>query len=54
MWVCLVIIGYLGYTITRRDIKIDLPQDLSLNMEAILKCPLPNNVSKVRDFVGET
>jgi hypothetical protein len=38
---------YLGYMIGGGEIKIDL-----VKMEAILKWVVPNNVTKVRSFVG--
>jgi hypothetical protein len=40
---------YLGYVIGGGELKID-----PTKMEAIIKWPVPTNVTEVRSFVGET
>jgi hypothetical protein len=40
---------YLGYVIGGGELKID-----PTKMEAIMKWPVPTNVTEVRSFVGET
>jgi hypothetical protein len=40
---------YLGYAIGGGELRIDFTE-----MEAIIKCLVPSNVTKVRIFFGET
>jgi hypothetical protein len=47
--VCYKLLVYLGYMIDGEELKIDPKK-----MEAIIKWPVPTNVTKFRIFVAET
>ena len=40
---------YLGYVVSQGELKID-----PTKMGAIMKCPIPTNVTKFRSFIGES